>query len=1102
MKTNITFISASAGTGKTYRITEVIEDRLSKGLCRPGGLIATTYTVKASQELRERVRRRLYSCGHPALAERLHESLMGTVHGVCGQLLERFAFEAGISPRIEILAEDDAASLLIQAIETAVDFDRLVRIQRLADILGQRDSRTFEYYWKRQVRALLDAARANDFPPALLEGMGKESVDELLAFLPAPTTDNLNDQLAAAITSAVERISKNGDETGVTADYLELLRDSLRALKAHRLPWSDWIKLGKKQPSKKSQADAAAVSALASRVETHLQLREHIQEYTMLLFSVAQHSLTEFQRLKEERGLLDFSDLEQRALQLLRDRADVRETLRHELDLLVVDEFQDTSPLQLALFMQLTMLAHETVWVGDVKQAIYGFRNSDPDLIKAVVEQVRKVGTLAEPLAKSWRSTPELVRLASALFVPAFEKSLRLPAKEVQLEAQRSSIVPPQPCLEFFELSSGQFNKGNGALKKLTNDQRATTLTDGIVQLLSRGDTLLVQDRQDKKRLRSAEPRDVAVLCRTNQAAATVAEKLTQRGYAVTLSQAGLLATPEARLALACLRRLADPTDSLASAEIVALEATRQPEEWLESRLIYITRARQEIERIRSDRWGLEGDFIHPAIVALEKARSRLNVLSPREALDVALHSGGVFETVSAWGSTITRASQRRANLEALRAIAVKYEQASAKNHTPATIASFLYWCDLLAESETDLKATDEQVNAIFVSTYHQAKGLEWPIVICTDLNTEPRSRLWEVTVTPIDPTIPFDLNQPLANRRLRFWPWPFGQQETGIPLQTNVAASNIGLAALRKAVEEELRLLYVGLTRARDLLVLVREKDQPAAWLDGLQAHWLQPNNGQLTLPDKTSLSVQALQLTPPAEIAAAKTDPTYVWFPAPLRLTPKLPARLTPSRQPQVPESRIGGIIEIGSRLPFSGAPEEADLGDALHAIFAAEFVNPGHARSLEAVRRILFGYGLGNHLKGEDVLQMVKRFRISLEEQFHPKQVLVEIPIVATNESGQCIEGFIDMLVETESGWVLIDHKSFPGKRSEWLTEAVSYSGQLALYCEALMKLKTRVASVWIHFAVGGGLVEVLLGDRSTQIVAPHERHQQSFNGATLT
>jgi ATP-dependent exoDNAse (exonuclease V) beta subunit len=121
------------------------------------------------------------------------------------------------------------------------------------------------------------------------------------------------------------------------------------------------------------------------------------------------------------------------------------------------------------------------------------------------------------------------------------------------------------------------------------------------------------------------------------------------------------------------------------------------------------------------------------------------------------------------------------------------------------------------------------------------------------------------------------------------------------------------------------------------------------------------------------------------------------------------------------------------------------------------------------------------LGDHIKRDDVLQMVERFRACLGQQFQPKQVLVEIPIATTNETGQRIEGFIDMLVETGNGWILIDHKSFPGKRSEWSTEAVSYSGQLALYREALNKLKLPVTSVWIHFAVGGGLVEVQLNDK---------------------
>jgi ATP-dependent exoDNAse (exonuclease V) beta subunit len=1076
MKTNITFVSASAGSGKTHHISEVVEEHLSEGSCRPAGLIATTYTVKAAQELRERVRRRLYDSGHSKLAERMQECLMGTVHSVCGQLLQRFAFEAGISPRLEILAEDEAESLLGQAVGMAVDFQTLKQLQELADVLGQKDSQTSQYYWQRQVRAVIDAARANDFPPDSLEAMGQQSAEELVAFLPGAAAGNLDGQLAAALQHAIERISQNGDETKTTTDYVDLLGEARQALRAGRMPWSVWVKLSKAQPGKKSQVDAAPVVRLASQVASHARLRENIRDYITMVFRAARLSLAEFQSLKEERGLVDFSDLEQRALHLLRDRPHVCETLAGELDLLVVDEFQDTSPIQLALFMHLSTCAHETVWVGDVKQAIYGFRSSDPDLIKTVVEQVGKGGRLAEPLAKSWRSTPELVSLTNALFAPAFGKSLGLPAAEIQLQPQRPSIAPPQPAVVFMELSSGQFNKTNGKLRRLTNVNYAAALGEGVVRLLSQDDRCRVEDRETRE-LRPVELRDVAILCRTNDAAARVAEALTQRGLAVALSQSGLLATPEARLALACLRRLADSSDTLASAEIVALESTRLPEEWLEDRLEYVARRLQQAQSAGGDRWGLEEPFVHPGLVALDQARARLNVLSPSEALDVAISSANVFAVVSAWGPTKTRASQRRGNLESLRALVAQYEQDCVKSPAPATIAGFLFSCDDLVASGADSKAADEQVNAVHVSTYHKAKGLEWPVVICTGLDSEPRPRLWEVTVGPVDSTKPFDLAKPLSNRHLRFWPWPFGSQESGVPLAANVEAGAVGQKARRAAEEEELRLLYVALTRARDRLVLVLEKEQPAPWLESLQAAWLRPGGGKITLPDTNSIGSSTMSLTPPAAAASTPIDSTYTWFPASLSPAPKEPGRLTPSSQAEIPGSSIGRIIDLGSRLPFSGSPDETDLGNALHAVLATDFLNPGHRHRLEAVQRILHGHKLENCLKSEDVMLMADRLRGALERHFQPKRVLVEVPIEATNALGQRIEGFIDLLLETEHGWVVVEHKSFPGKRVDWAGKALSYSGQLALYREALTRVNMPAASVWLHFAVGGGLVEVL-------------------------
>lgn len=1079
---NLTFISASAGSGKTHRITGDIIDRLVNRKCRPGGFIATTFTKKAAAELRERLRQRLYAANKPILAEGLDQSLTGTVHSVCGQLLQRFAFEAGISPRLEILAPEESEALLGRAVEMATDFQTIQDLQTVAARLGQEDRKTSQYAWKKQVRQIIDAVRSNDFDSGDLETMATHSVESLLRLLPPPTNADLDQELLIAVETAIGNIGANGDDTQGTKDYVQWIASLMPQLEDGRLPWSEWVALTKtsNQPCKASKPAAQPVVEIAMRVESHLRLREDVSQYTRWIFSLARQSLTKFKALKEERGLLDYTDLEQRCYHLLRDNSFVQETLRQELDLLVVDEFQDTSPIQLALFLQLAACAREAIWVGDVKQAIYGFRSSDPDLIRAVVSGVKPAGgTLAEPLGTSWRSSSELVRLANALFIPAFQTSLGLEAHEVRLQPVPDRLSPQQPAVEFFDLSSGEFTKDkrNPKLKALQNAGFATTLAEGVTGLLHRNPGCQLVDKATGKP-RPIELRDIAILCRTNTRAAEVAEALAGRGLPVTLAAPGLLATPEARLALACLRRLADPSDTLAAAEIVALGGTSSPEDWLQDRLAYLAKRAGQEAPAGGDRWGLEGTFIHPALVALEQARSHIHVFSPAEALDAALLAANVAGTISAWGPSPVRSAQRRANLEALRALLADYEETCATTHVPATIAGFLFWCEDLERTQKDSKAADDQANAIYVGTGHSAKGLEWPVVVCSDLDTEPKPRLWEVITSLDDPARPFDLAAPLSNRCVRFWAWPFGQQKTGIPLSDRVEADGIGQAALATACQEDLRLLYVVLTRARDVIILARDKAKPTPWLDGLGAPWLKDQEGVITPPAEAEIPCRSVELLPPQDIANLAPAPAYAWFPAPGGRSPRLPSCLTPSGQTPLANATLGRIIDFGGRLPLAGQPEEASLGDALHAIFAAELLNPAHTGRKAMVDRVLKGYGLEAMIQSDDVLPVADRFRVQIQTQFHPQRMLVEVPFTATSDNGQRVTGIIDLLLETEAGWIIVDHKTFPGKRSDWAARALTYSGQLAMYRDAVRRLTGKEAQTWIHFGVGGGLVEVLV------------------------
>ena len=101
---HITFVSAGAGSGKTYTLTQILRDELVAGRALPGGVIATTFTRKAASELRERVRGFLLEKGEFALATAMGQARIGTVNSICGELLQRFCFEAGLSAEQQVIA--------------------------------------------------------------------------------------------------------------------------------------------------------------------------------------------------------------------------------------------------------------------------------------------------------------------------------------------------------------------------------------------------------------------------------------------------------------------------------------------------------------------------------------------------------------------------------------------------------------------------------------------------------------------------------------------------------------------------------------------------------------------------------------------------------------------------------------------------------------------------------------------------------------------------------------------------------------------------------------------------------------------------------------
>ncbi|MDO3377180.1 UvrD-helicase domain-containing protein [Geoalkalibacter halelectricus] len=1044
---NLTLISAGAGSGKTYRITHLLKDELlaEPGAVRPSGVIATTFTRKAADELVERVRGTLAEAGRFDLAAAMSQAWIGTVNSVCGQLLSRYAFAAGLSPELRVVDEKAVAFLFSQALESALDDERITGLNRLTARLGIED-------WRQKVKELVDLVRGNGIDPATLPEAATGTADELLGFFARPTATGADEHLLAALRQAVAEISENGDKTVDTGKYLESIQTELSNLADDRMPWSAWVKLTKPKTGARSREIASRVAEAALAYENHPRLHADLREWIGGIFEAARLALSAYDEFKQERGLIDFVDQEQKVLELL-DDPEVAESLREELDLLLVDEFQDTSPLQLAVFLKLMALAKKSVWVGDVKQAIYGFRGCDPELMKAVVDELRKQGGPLEVLPTSYRSQATLVHLANDLFVPAFADIL--PADEVRLQPDRPEVGGAS-ALEHWTLGGKN------------QDLVAQSLADGVYTLMGEGRIIVDKESNQLRPLRFG---DIAVLCRKNDGAAKQAEALIARGLPVSIGKAGLLATPEATLSLACLRRLHDPADSLAAAEIVSLRWADGPETWLAERM------RSLAEGERGGAWLTEGPQADPVLAALEAERAQLAVLSPSEALELAIRLGDVEQRLHAWGPSVGRARERLANLGALRDLALTYVDYCRQSDLAATVAGLLLWLQGLAEAGEDFCAAESGGDAIQVLTHHGAKGLEWPVVILCDLHFLKEGELWEMQMVPRREG--FDLAAPLAGRTLHYWPWPFGKQKTGIAVDDRIAATEAAREIRERQRAEDLRLLYVSITRARDLLVLTRQaKQNSLPWLDLLGAEWLTPTSGTLTLPGGETIPCVHREFEP-VEGAAADDGqrPALAWFAGRRPHQPRPLRELSPSSM-ECADAAIGRIIDLGSRLPINGKPEMDHLGTLIHDLLAAEFSGALGDQASERCAELLAANGLSGVVRPDEAAVLSRRLRDTLQREFAATAFHPEWPIACDLGNGQRLNGWIDLLVATPQGWLIVDHKSFPGRREDWSAQALAYAGQLAAYRRAVTEATGQpVLGTWIHFCIGGGLVEVL-------------------------
>jgi ATP-dependent exoDNAse (exonuclease V) beta subunit len=180
---NVHIITASAGTGKTTRLAELLDQAISDASARPEAILATTFTRQAAAELQNRARTRLLQNGHGQAAQALLTARIGTVNAVCGALVTDFSFELGLSPELRVL-DDVGAELELERALASVVTDELS--DRLQAFQGKFDGK---FDWHYEVRQLIEGARANGIDAdgmAISARRSIASLDECLGPQPRP----------------------------------------------------------------------------------------------------------------------------------------------------------------------------------------------------------------------------------------------------------------------------------------------------------------------------------------------------------------------------------------------------------------------------------------------------------------------------------------------------------------------------------------------------------------------------------------------------------------------------------------------------------------------------------------------------------------------------------------------------------------------------------------------------------------------------------------------------------------------------------------------------------------------------------------------------
>jgi len=364
----LTIIPAGAGSGKTYTVQQRLGEWVKNGLVEPDRIVAVTFTEAAAAELRERIRAKLLESDRLDDALKLDQAYISTIHGFGLKILTEFAFEAGTSPQPRLLNEDEQTSLIKQALSHASKAQEITQdLTSFGYKFDFKSGKGAEDLFRDDVLAVITLLRSIGWQ--LKESSYTNNAIEWVKQHYGSTlnAETLMKELHQSVITLLKEYPHSlSEECGTSAaaikDFKSNFRDLHSATDKQRLKqdWSLWQKLRNLRLSKRGcpvpelyETMAQHVIDSAGQLPNHPGPLLHANHHIETLIEVAQDVLMHYSEAKRDAGLVDYTDMIAMAHTLLSENKKVLTTMVNRIDCLVVDEFQDTNPLQFSLFWAL-----------------------------------------------------------------------------------------------------------------------------------------------------------------------------------------------------------------------------------------------------------------------------------------------------------------------------------------------------------------------------------------------------------------------------------------------------------------------------------------------------------------------------------------------------------------------------------------------------------------------------------------------------------------------------------------------------------------------------------------------------------------------------